>query len=501
MNYNALLSLCFALLTLGTVAQEIKIASIQEPDKDITFPFIGNIEPRHSSEIASSNWSIGGETMDRDYTSYDEWKQFLGPTGAKKVRLQAGWAKCEKEKGVYDFEWLDKIIDDVIAQGVEPWLQTSYGNPIYEGGGQIFLSGGFPTSVEALEAWDQWVIAMAKRYKGKVKVWEIWNESDLNAKNTADAYSKLFVRTAEIIRDEIPEATIYALSLAGPGNVSYVKSFLEYLKRYEKLHLVDEITVHGYTYRPEDVYSAYYRLNRLIDNYSEDILLSQGELGCPSENQTQYALRNYDWTEMSQSKWLLRKLLGDLGHDIHSLYFTIIDMNYIKRYERKNGEVILLDEPIYTVNTKGLLKAKSDNSVDYVKPSYKAYQNITSIFDHSLVRIPGYAYSTNSALSLSVYGYTLKNFDYQVVTIWEDSSTPNNSADKSEIQIEFPNGNFKDPVFVDMRTGNVFDIPDNLWKKSGTNYSFKKIPVYDSPILIAERSVVLPDKAEGNTGH
>lgn len=97
--------------------------------------------------------------------------------------------------------------------------------------------------------------------------------------------------------------------------------------------------------------------------------------------------------------------------------------------------------------------------------------------------------------------YRIKNFDYQVVTIWEDDATPNNSADKVNMDFEFPNGNFQDPVYVDMRTGQVFDIPDANWKKSGTKYTFTKIPVYDSPILIAERSIVLPEKEESNSGH
>lgn len=470
--------------------------ALAQSDEGVSFPVLGHVEPRHSNEIASSNWAIGGETMDRDYSTYSEWKEHLGPLGAKKIRLQAGWAKCEPEKGVYNFQWLDEIIDDVIAQGLEPWLQTSYGNPIYEGGGNIFLSGGFPTSHEALEAWDNWVTQLAKRYSGRVKIWEIWNESDLNVDNTPDAYSKLFVRTAEIIRSEIPNATIYALSLAGVGNTAYVKTFLEDLKKKGKLDLVDEITLHGYTYRPEDTYKAYYKMTRLVQSFSDKILINQGELGCPSENQPQYALRNYDWTEMSQSKWMLRKLLGDLGHDFNSLYFTIIDLNYIKRYRREKGKVIEIDEPIYTVNTKGLIKAKADNSVDYLKPSYKAYQNITSIFDHSLTRIPNYAYRTNSNQSLSVYGYQVKNFDYQVVTIWEDADTPNNSTAKTSINFEFANGNFTDPVYVDMRTGKIYEIPESNWKKTGTNYSFKGIPIYDSPVLIAEKDLVFQKKNE-----
>lgn len=458
--------------------------------EDIPFPAIGTVKARHAHEIAASNWSVGGETMDRDYTTFKEWKDYLGPTGAKKVRLQAGWAKCEKEMGIYDFTWLDEIIDGVIAQGVEPWLQTSYGNPIYEGGGDIYLSGGFPTSEEALAAWDRWVAALADRYKGRVKIWEIWNESDLNVKNTSDAYAKLFVRTTEIIRSEIPDAVIYALSLAGPSNVEYVQNFMEYLKTYNKLHLVDAVTLHGYSYRPENNYGAYFRMQQMIQHYSDHIRIVQGELGAPSENQDYYALSKYPWTEMSQSKWLLRRLLGDLGHDIESLYFTMIDMNYIRRYKRVNGEVIELDEPIYTTNTKGLLKANKDNTVASVKPSYGAYQHITSIFDHRLERIRNYPYSVTTDSSLSVYAYQTKGFDYQAVTIWENGGPPSNEVTKRPVTFEFPAGNFVHPVYVEMRTGKVYRIPEDNWQRNGTTYTFKNIPIYDSPILIAEESLI-----------
>lgn len=481
------LKMKFKLLLLVLLAMSLGYGQAND---DIQFPLVGKIQPRSSDEIFSSNWSIGGETLDRGYANYAEYKKYLGGLGAKKIRLQAGWAKCETEKGVYNFDWLDEIIDDAITQGLEPWLQTSYGNPIYEGGGDLFLSGGFPSSHEALEAWDKWVETLAMRYAGRVKIWEIWNESDLNIENSANDYAKLFIRTAEGIKAYIPNATIYALSMAHLEKTEYVKSFLELLKEKKKLNLVDEITLHGYTYRPEEIYPAYFDINTIVKSYADHITLNQGELGCPSENQTQYALNNYDWTEVSQSKWLLRKLLSDLGHDMKSIYFTIIDLNYIKSYSEVNGVVKKLKEPIKTVNTKGLIKSNPDNSVAYLKPSYSAYQNITSIFDHALSRVHNYPYTQSSTQSLSIYGYRSENFDRQLVAIWSDKDIPNNSIAKTGIDFQFPEGNFNDPVYVDMRTGKVYDIPQKNWTKNGTHYSFKNIPIYDSPILISDKNLI-----------
>lgn len=119
---------------------------------DSALPLIGKIKPRSAKEIVSSPWSIGGETLDRDFALYDNYKRYLGPLGAKAIRLQAGWAKCEKQRGVYDWAWLDAIVDDALAQGVQPWLETSYGNTIYPQGGGTGLGGGFPKSAEALTA-------------------------------------------------------------------------------------------------------------------------------------------------------------------------------------------------------------------------------------------------------------------------------------------------------------------------------------------------------------
>lgn len=457
---------------------------LAQSNDGINYPLIGKVKPKHAEEIVSNNWSIGAETMDRDLLEFESFREYLGPLGAKKVRLQAGWAKCEKVKGQYDFEWLDEIIDGVIDQGVEPWLQTSYGNPIYPGGGGIHLGAGFPSSEEALNAWDNWVRAMVKRYKDKVKYWEIWNEPDGKDKNDPEDYSKLYVRTAEIIKAEIPEATLFALSLANLGKKGekWVHNMLSYLKDCDKLYLVDEITLHGYRYNPSDVYPRYEKIHNIIKQYSNDIKIRQGELGCPSEFQTIYALRNHSWTEVSQSKWLLRKLMGDLGRDIPSSYFLIIDVVYTHNHEE------LMEQP--KRNTKGLIKSDLNKNFVALKESYFAYQHVTSIFDNSLVRIPNYPYTSNADSSIAVFGYRLKHFDNQIVCVWEDGQIPGDSNAKREVTFDFSDGKIKDPVYVDLRTGNVYKIPESDFIRNGTNHSFKNVPVYDSPVLIADKSLI-----------
>lgn len=64
----------------------------------VPFPVLGKIAPKTVKMVTASPWSVGGETMDRDYTIYNNWKGYIENLGIKKVRLQSGWAKTEKIK-------------------------------------------------------------------------------------------------------------------------------------------------------------------------------------------------------------------------------------------------------------------------------------------------------------------------------------------------------------------------------------------------------------------
>jgi hypothetical protein len=442
----------------------------------IPFQKIGEVQPRHAQEIKASNWSVGAETMDRDYTIYENWKEYLGPLGIKKARLQAGWAKTEQEKGVYHFDWLDAIVFDMDKQGVEPWMCLCYGNPLYSPSG-IRLGAALPTDETTLEAWERWVRLVVVRYKDIIDEWEVWNEPN-NKKNPPEVYADLLIRTAEAILEIQPDAKILAMSLAGVGT-NWPEQVLQTVQERGKLHLIDQITYHPYKYNPDESYDQVAELRAMIGQYADHIIIRQGENGAPTSRRNSKALRNHDWTELSQAKWALRRLLGDLGRDIPTSYFAIMDMKYP-------------DE----MNVKGLLKSREDQTVEYRRPSYFAVQAMASIFDNALERIPNYRYAANAKRSLSVFGYENRYSGKQVVTIWFDDQIPSDSNKKSNTNFTFYFGSFDEPVYVDLRTGAVYEIPQKNYTKKGSVFEFKNIPIYDSPILIADKSVVLINGAE-----
>ncbi len=493
-----LLLLCsVALVQALSFAQNIDTSS-NRVKTDFTIPLkrIGTIKPKNASEINASNWIIGCETLDRDLTDYEQYKTYLAPLGIKRLRMQAGWAKTEKIKGQYDWAWLDKIINDAASRGLQPWLETSYGNPIYSGGGGINLSAGIPTSEEALQAWDKWVEALVTRYQGKVKEWEIWNEPNFgdNEINQAEKVADLNMRTAEIIKRIQPGAKISGLSM-GHIDLKYADAFFKAIHAKGKMKLFDNMTYHDYVYNPDANYDHVAALRRLLDKYAPGVKLRQGENGAPSfSGGGRGALGDYDWSEVSQAKWITRRMLGDLGHDIESSILGIIDMNYA-----------ITNAPIKRMNVKGIIESDSSKRAVRPKIAYYAMQNVTSIFDDRLKRIVKLyptsnanatvvagevKYNKSTDRSLSVYGYEDQKSKKQAYTIWMGEAIPTNTNHTREINLSFLNGNFEYPVYVDILTGGVYEIPITQWSKQANTYTFSAIPVYDSPILIIDKSLI-----------
>ncbi len=438
----------------------------------------GQLETRDAKNIKASTWSIGGETLDRDYTDYQSYKKYLGPLGAKRIRLQGGWSKCEKEKGVYSFAWLDSIIPDAASRGVHPWVELSYGNPIYEGGGDAKLAGHIPTSPEALAAWDGWVTAMVKRYKNYVPEWEIWNEPDLNPQHTGEELGKFYLRTVKVIRNIQPDAKFIALGLCVVSRLDFVKGFMDYLKDNDGFRYVDIMTYHGYAANPSTSYPQIEKLRQLVWAYKPDVVFMQGENGAPSTPKavTIGALREFDWSELTQAKWDLRRMLGDHGRGIATNLFTISDIHYAA------------GDHMVGVNTKGLLKTNPDKTTDGPKLSYYAAQRVFSLFD-SQVTLDSSQPATNQN-TVFAFQYHKEKSKGSIITLWSGEARPADNYDAKPTEVTIENGKFTQPVYVDLISGKIYEIPKKDYKRSGNKYIFNSIPVPDYPVLIADKEAL-----------
>ncbi len=442
----------------------------------VPYQRIGTLIPKNVAQT-KNNLTVGCETLDRDYADYDAYKEYLVPLGFKKIRLQGGWAKTEKVKGVYDFTWLDHIIDDARTRGLTVWLQTSYGNPIYKGGGTPFLKGGMPNSPEGIAAWDNWVDAMAKRYAGKVE-WEMWNEPDINRNTTKLATVENNIRTAEIIRKHDPNAKIAALALARLG-AKHLEEYLKIFKEKDKLDIFNWISYHGYEYRPERSYEDVEAMRDVLKKYSDKVILRQGENGAPSKGFMGGALKDHPWTELTQGKWDMRRMLGDWGRGIDTSVFSISDMRY-------DG-----NDAIKILNVKGLLATDENNKIIKIKKAYYILQNFASVFDLLDTRKGKIVVNEGYIETICAFAFTDSETKMPTFALWFGDNIPSNMNATNPIDVMLKSGGkIKNPVWVDILTGGVYKIPQADISRRGEVLYIKNLPLYDSPIIIVDKSLV-----------
>lgn len=428
---------------------------------------IGWMAARHSSEINSSSWSVGCETLDRDYAKFSVYKDYVGELGVKHARLQSGWAKCETKMGKYTFEWLDSCVYGLNEQKIKPWICLCYGNPIY--GSSINLGAGVAAlshSEEAMSAWLRYVETTVTRYKNVVNEWEIWNEPYGQEKD----YAPLLIKTAELIKKIQPGAIILGETLWDLREPD-IKVLFEALKSDNKLHLVDYWAYHPYVENPDDCYPVLDEFIKFIKRYHSDYKVYQGEVGCPSQLEWTHALAYYPWTEISQAKWVLRRMTGDRVRNIPSSVFTIIDLCYTNMLQ-----------------SFGLIRSNLLHEIIYKRPSYYGVQHMVSFFDDTVEAIGEMEYTSNAYRKMTVAGF-LKEGN-PVALVWYKDQIPGDELNWDLVSLTVKKMNFKDPVYVEMISGKVYEIDKLDWENKGADVVLKNLPVWDSVVMITERSQV-----------
>ncbi|MBI5685426.1 MAG: beta-galactosidase [Verrucomicrobia bacterium] len=439
----------------------------------LDWPKVGTLKPKSVSEIKTSMWSLGCETLDRDLADWDAYKSYLEPLGIRHIRLQGGWGRTEKQKGVYDFAWLDRIVDDAHARGLVVCLETSYGNRLYNSKAAIGPGGTLPDGEETLAAWDKWVEAMARRYSVKgVGEWMMYNEPNLVKSNTIEKTTAFNVRTAQIIKRVDPKARIGGLVSSG-ANPDFIGGFLRLLKEQGKLGLFEWVIYHHYSANPDSTYDRVEKLQELMREHAPKLRLWQGEAGCASE-EVQFALSGVDWTELSQAKWNARRMLGDLARDIRSSVFTISDLSYHKDF----------------ISRYGLLKTDSDNAIIKVKKAYYVTQNVVSVFNDAVERVPGAVVTFECEKKLTCHAFRDKVTGLSLIAFWDGTGVPSNECTPIKAQLTVPNAKFKEPVWLDLITGNIYAISAKHIVADSATYTFKDVPVYDGPAAIADKSLL-----------
>lgn len=467
--------LCFALLvTVCSVAlgQNLKpsVTYNRLQREDAGLPVMGRIQPVESSLERESLWSVGCETLDRDYAVFDNFKQYVGETGVGYARIQSGWNKTERVVGKYEFEWLDSIVDGLLEEGVRPWVCLCYGNANYIGNVRDLYT--FVNDEVAMKAWEKYVKATVKRYKDKVKMWEVWNEPDFSSKKYTAEYAIFFARTAKAVKAADPKAKVSIFALSDLDK-PYAGIVLEKLKELNGLKYIDYATYHAYFDNPDLVYDYAVRFRELLKTYNPDAEILQGESGCPGQLEYGHALCMREWTEISQAKWEARHMLTQWGIGVPSSVFTMVDL----RYENM-------------IQSFGLIRMNLKSEPQYKRPKFHVVQNVASLVT------PDWKSSDKLRVSYSSADreVTIKGIekDGKIIGcfLWFGSRVPDDGTDREKVDLTIEGAALDNPVYVDMLTGKVHSLGQCLSRGAafGDKIRISGLPLWDAPVLIVNKN-------------
>ena len=111
---------------------------------------------------------------------------------------------------------------------------------------------------------------------------------------------------------------------------------------------------------------------------------------------------------------------------------------------------------------------------------------MVSIFDSSVKASEAVAFSTASKRSIHVARFEKK--DRPVLAIWFDDKVPSDDLSFTPVDMTIEGVTFRSPVYVELITGRVYDLSSDHDQQEGSGLILKGLPLWDSPILIVERS-------------
>jgi hypothetical protein len=448
-------------------------------------------------EVGTSPIGLGFEKLDRAVFEPEKAYDKVAALGVKWIRIQSGWARTEREKGVYDFAWLDDIVDNLLQRGLQPWICLCYGNGLYtEAATKVFGAVGCPpiSSDEEKQAWHNYVALLTERYCGRVAWYEVWNEPDgtwcWKHGVSGTEYGEFVKATAAAVKAGDPEAKVI-----GGSTCLHDQAWLNDVLQTGAGTCMDALTYHAYSPDEASGFNRVHAIRALCHAFNPNMEIIQGETGCQSRSDGAGALKGGAWTPIRQAKYLARHTMADLFDEVKfASYFSCMDM-----IEALNGAVG--DKASYLdYGYFGVLGADFDEdgvaTGEYTpKPSYRALQVIAALFRDgvALAELPVQVMlQENSPRMLRredpakelLYGGFRKPGGATAFVYWKPTELLTTSYEATiSLQAAALPGEAK---LIDLVDGTVYALPESMVEDNGRGCrTFKNLPLRDYPLALA----------------
>ena len=187
------------------------------------------IEPHTPSSPASQIPFLGVTVALEQYDDPQDRQQALyrlHEAGFGWVRQRIDWSRIEPQPGAFQWAWTDQVLTEIAAAGLVPVIVLD-GSPSWARDSRDQSPPGFSENdlpwrlapPSAPETFARFAAALASRYQGKVRFYQIWDEPNIaphwgNRLIDPVGYARLLRAAAVAVRDADPDAVILAAALA-----------------------------------------------------------------------------------------------------------------------------------------------------------------------------------------------------------------------------------------------------------------------------------------------
>ena len=474
-------------------------------------------EPRNSKDIKSS--IFGTQTHFGQWWDYKKVLPLVAEAGFKWIRDEAYWGGVESVKGKFKVHakytaW----INAVHARGINIIIPLGYGNKHYP----------YKDFEAFKKGYANYCAFMAKTFKGKVQIWELWNEpwnfntfrgsygGEWNAKPVKgqkvspwmDKFVDAMMAAAKAIREVDPDAIITTNS-----DIPASYYFLDLLKERKGTHLFDGLSVHPYSFKtPPEIRPYGGKLNTHRDGVvvADDAHSSASEVsflkkkmksvGMKKDNiyMTEFGYTTFSrtkddiyegFTYSAQAKYLSRQMILQLAREVP------LAIQYDFQDDTAKPE---------KVSQFGLVRHPKYNYAP--KPSFFAMQRICSLFSSPvklykaklpMAVIPDRYHNSKSWKSYEplvvwdgaemqplghVSKYLFKNGDNElIIVLWNAIRATDERNPLLTKNVIIGSSEYTNPLAIDILTGETYDIKSEV---KGKKTFLKDVTIPDYPIVI-----------------
>lgn len=213
------------------------------------------------------------------------------------------WTSLEPQQGVWNWQPLDIWVAAAEQHGVEdilltlgqtpPWASTNPDDVNY-------IGAGAPAPPTDNQYWRDYITAVAQRYKGRIRNYEIWNEPNDSTyyTGTVAELAELTAEAYSILKSVDPDNVVLSPAPYEPG-------YLEQLLQAGIASNVDVIAYHYYETPPEAAAAAIANVNLVMAEHGVSSIPVWATEGASGDNTTA--------PESLAAAYLVRKYLVHLA--------------------------------------------------------------------------------------------------------------------------------------------------------------------------------------------